>query len=182
MIILNRQEKVISIFLLGTALAGSVIGIFRHNWISNPEILLSPKNLQEVVAKAADDVIINNHKIQISQKNEIENIAKSTHSFAHIVTQKITETKIEPSNPVKNDANKTVSIEKNIEKNSSGLININITSKQDFMALPNIGEVKAGLIIQLRNEMGNFASIKDLEKVKGIGPKTLAKIEPFITI
>ena len=50
------------------------------------------------------------------------------------------------------------------------------------MALPYIGEVKAGLIVQLRNEMGVFTSKKDLEKVKGIGPKTLARIEPFITI
>jgi DNA uptake protein ComE-like DNA-binding protein len=30
--------------------------------------------------------------------------------------------------------------------------------------------------------MGTFTSTKDLEKVKGIGPKTLAKLEPFITI
>jgi len=50
------------------------------------------------------------------------------------------------------------------------------------MALTYIGEVKAGLIIQLRNDMGIFTSIKDLEKVKGIGPKTLAKIEPLLTI
>ena len=50
------------------------------------------------------------------------------------------------------------------------------------MALPYIGDVKAERIIQLRNEIGTFISIKDLEKVNGIGPKTLAKIEPFITI
>ena len=30
--------------------------------------------------------------------------------------------------------------------------------------------------------MGAFVSIKDLEKVKEIGPKILTKIEPFITI
>lgn len=50
------------------------------------------------------------------------------------------------------------------------------------MTLPYIGEVKAGRIIEFRNEMGAFISIKDLEKVKGIGPKTLARLEPFITI
>ena len=50
------------------------------------------------------------------------------------------------------------------------------------MILPYIGEVKAERIIQLRNEIGTFLSIKDLEKVNGIGPKTLIKIEPFISI
>ncbi len=50
------------------------------------------------------------------------------------------------------------------------------------MTLPYIGEVKAERIIQLRNEIGAFLSIKDLEKVKGIGPKTSAKLEPFVTI
>ena len=82
----------------------------------------------------------------------------------------------------KSIVNKTESIEKKVTKNTSGIININIASKEDFMALPYIGEVKAGLIVKLRNELGVFTSIKDLEKVKGIGPKTLARIEPFITI
>ena len=50
------------------------------------------------------------------------------------------------------------------------------------MKLPYIGEVKAERIIQLRNEMGTFISIIDLEKVKGIGQKHSPKIEPFITI
>ncbi len=50
------------------------------------------------------------------------------------------------------------------------------------MVLPYIGEVKAERIIQLRNEIGTFLSIKELEKVNGIRPKTLAKIELFISI
>jgi competence protein ComEA len=78
--------------------------------------------------------------------------------------------------------NKTESIKKNVTINTSGLININSASKEDFMSLPYIGEVKAERIIQLRNEMGVFTSIEDLEKVKGIGPKTLTKIEPQLTI
>ncbi|MFC1565652.1 ComEA family DNA-binding protein [Candidatus Neomarinimicrobiota bacterium] len=45
---------------------------------------------------------------------------------------------------------------------------MNIVSKEYFMKLPYIGEVKAERIIQLRNEMGTFFLIKDLEKVKGI--------------
>ena len=86
--------------------------------------------------------------------------------------------KLLPSNVV----NKTKPEKKKITQNTSELININIASKEDFIKLPYIGEVKAERIIQLRDEMGAFVSIKDLEKVKGIGPKILTKIEPFITI
>jgi len=43
--LLTAQEKNLTIFLLSTALIGSVIGIFRHNWLNNPDILLSQKNL-----------------------------------------------------------------------------------------------------------------------------------------
>ncbi len=78
--------------------------------------------------------------------------------------------------------NKTKSDKKKITQNTSGIININSASKEDFMKLPYIGKVKAERIIQLRDEIGTFVSIKDLEKVKGIGPKIFTKIEPFITI
>ena len=37
---LNQQEKAITIFLSVAAIVGSVIGIFRHNWLKDPEILL----------------------------------------------------------------------------------------------------------------------------------------------
>ena len=78
--------------------------------------------------------------------------------------------------------NKTKPEKKKITQNTSELINISIASKENFIKLPYIGVVKAERIIQLREEMGAFISIKDLEKVKGIGPKILTKIEPFITI
>ena len=68
-----------------------------------------------------------------------------------------------------NSSNKTKSDKKKITQNTSGIININIASKEDFMKLLYIDEVKAEKIIQLRNELGTFISIKDLEKVKGIG-------------
>ncbi len=78
--------------------------------------------------------------------------------------------------------NKTKSIKKKTTQNPSGIININSASKEEFMLLPYIREVKAGRIMEFRNKNGRFESIKDLEKVKGIEPKTLAKLEPFITI
>lgn len=176
--ILNQQEKIILIFLLCAATIGAVIGLFRHNWIANPEILFSPQNLPEVKIRATESKIITEHAQKINQRN----IVDQKHSDNTIEAKSIEVVEDDRRLTENTNVAQTESIKKNVKKNTSGLININSASKEDFMALPYIGEVKAELIIQLRNEMGVFTSIKDLEQVKGIGPKTLEKIEPFITI
>ena len=35
-------------------------------------------------------------------------------------------------------------------------------------------------IIDYREQYGEFASVEDLQKVKGIGAKTLEKLRPFV--
>ncbi len=180
--LLTSQEKNLTIFLLSTALIGAVIGIFRHNWFKTPDILLSPQNLPSYINKIEEENIIAAHNAKIDaqlEKSDIEEIneknllVKSNNNISSISVQETQYTDV---------INKNKSDKKKITQNTSGLININIASKEDFMKLPYIGEVKAERIILLRDEMGTFVSIKDLEKVKGIGSKTLPKIEPFITI
>ncbi len=180
--LLTSQEKNIVVFLLSTAIVGSVIGIFRHDLLKSPRILLSPKNLPSYAKEIREREIIKAHntisnspiiKSEIVDRN-IENNSSSAETGY---------TNNSLSNPsLGNVINKTEPNKKKIIQNTSGLININSASKEDFMTLPHIGEVKAERIVQARNELGRFISIKDLEKVNGIGPKTLAKIEPFITI
>ena len=41
--------------------------------------------------------------------------------------------------------------------------------------LIGVGEKKAQQIVDFRNQQGDFLSIEELTKVKGIGPKTLEK-------
>lgn len=62
---------------------------------------------------------------------------------------------------VESTINKIEPNKKKITQNTSGIININSASKENFMTLPYIGEVKAERIIQARNESGRFVSIKD---------------------
>ena len=64
-----------------------------------------------------------------------------------------------------------------LKKNS---ININRAGKKDLERLPQIGPVTAQKILDLRQEVNGFTKAEDLLKVKGIGPKTLEKIRPFI--
>ncbi|MFQ5586828.1 MAG: ComEA family DNA-binding protein [Thermodesulfobacteriota bacterium] len=59
-------------------------------------------------------------------------------------------------------------------------IEINTATAQDFSALPGIGSAIAERMVRTREEMGGFASVDDIRKVKGIGPKKLAAIRGFV--
>lgn len=65
---------------------------------------------------------------------------------------------------------------------SAGTISINTASQQEFESLPGIGPSIASRILQFRMDNKGFKSIEDLDKVKGIGPKLMAKIRPFLRL
>lgn len=65
---------------------------------------------------------------------------------------------------------------------SSEIININIANKDKLTMLPSIGPVTAERIIRFREDFGPFKSIADLQKVKGIGPKTFEKLKHRILV
>jgi competence protein ComEA len=63
-----------------------------------------------------------------------------------------------------------------------GLININTATATELEELPGIGPSYAKGIIDYRTQNGPFVRVDDLDKVKGIGPKTLEKLRPLVTI
>ena len=62
------------------------------------------------------------------------------------------------------------------------LIDVNAAAVADFAALPSIGEKTAAQIVAFRKSNGAFSSLEELTAVKGIGPKTLEKIRPYLTL
>lgn len=60
-------------------------------------------------------------------------------------------------------------------------IDVNRAGAEELQRLPGIGPVLASRIIAAR-EKAPFRTIDDLDRVSGIGPKTLAKLRPFVAV
>ncbi len=59
-------------------------------------------------------------------------------------------------------------------------VDINAADWPELMQLPGIGEVLAHRIVDSRQAGGPFADHEDLRRVRGIGPKTLEAIRPYL--
>lgn len=64
---------------------------------------------------------------------------------------------------------------------SPQIVSINTASQKDLERLPGIGPATAVYIIEYRNQHGNFRSLEDLKKVKGIGEKKSQALKSHIS-
>ncbi len=62
----------------------------------------------------------------------------------------------------------------------AGLVDVNSASRADLVQVPGIGPALADRILAYRQAHGPFPSIEALEKVRGLGPRTLARLRPFL--
>lgn len=61
-------------------------------------------------------------------------------------------------------------------------IDLNIASAAELESLPRIGPALARRIVEDRDEHGPYRTIEDLDRVPGIGPKTLELVRPFAKV
>jgi competence ComEA-like helix-hairpin-helix protein len=59
-------------------------------------------------------------------------------------------------------------------------IDVNRAQAEDLEIVPGIGKKLAARIIADRNERGAFASVDDVARVSGIGPKLVERMKPFV--
>lgn len=57
-------------------------------------------------------------------------------------------------------------------------IDVNEASSEELQLLPRVGPAIAGRIVEARP----FASIEDLTRVRGIGPRTLERLRPLVAV
>ena len=63
----------------------------------------------------------------------------------------------------------------------SGPIDLNRASASQLDALPGIGPVLAGRIVEQRARQGAFRSVDELLAVRGIGPRLFERLRPLVT-
>lgn len=61
-----------------------------------------------------------------------------------------------------------------------GYVNINTAGATELERLPGVGKVTANAILDYRNRIGRFTSPEQLISVKGIGPKKMEQMRPFV--
>lgn len=74
--------------------------------------------------------------------------------------------------------------ERSAERSSSivRMINLNTASAEELELLPGIGPALAARIVAFRDSHGQFRSINDLDRVSGIGPRTIERLRDKVTV
>lgn len=60
-------------------------------------------------------------------------------------------------------------------------VDLNQADWPELVQLPGIGEILARRIVQSREREGRFLDHEDLTRVRGIGPKTLDRVRPYLS-
>jgi len=61
-------------------------------------------------------------------------------------------------------------------------VNLNTASVEQLATLPGVGPKLAARIVEYRQKSGTFRSTQELINVKGVGEKSFAKIEPWLSV
>ena len=63
-----------------------------------------------------------------------------------------------------------------------GRLDLNRASSEELQGLPGVGPVMAGRILTLRQDLGRFRGLEELESVRGIGPATIERIRALVIV
>ncbi|MBK5096722.1 MAG: ComEA family DNA-binding protein [Gemmatimonadetes bacterium] len=58
----------------------------------------------------------------------------------------------------------------------------NFADETELRRLPGIGPAKASAIVRDRRENGPFGSLEDMERVAGLGEKTVSRLAPYLAL
>jgi competence protein ComEA len=61
-------------------------------------------------------------------------------------------------------------------------ISVNTESEEGLTALPGIGKTMAKAIVEERSKRGGFKHMEEIMRIPGIGPKSYARMKPYLTL
>ena len=73
-----------------------------------------------------------------------------------------------------------VELDRSEVKTAAFQVDLNTADWPELIQLPGIGETLARRIVDSRTTEGPFADHEDLKRVRGIGPKTLDEVRPYL--
>jgi competence protein ComEA len=73
-----------------------------------------------------------------------------------------------------------VEIDREPKRQARFLVDVNEAEWPELAQLPGIGQTLAQRIVASREERGPFLDHSELRRVRGIGPKTLEKMRPYL--
>jgi competence protein ComEA len=73
-----------------------------------------------------------------------------------------------------------IEIDREPKRQARFLVNVNEADWPELAQLPGIGQTLAQRIVASREERGPFLDHSELRRVRGIGPKTLEKMRPYL--
>lgn len=130
-------------------------------------------------------IIINNYEEVEALKNENvknnEQICEITNT-ACVTTEKTITSNITPEESQNTSSKNEAENKKTDNSEVNTIVNINTASIEELTILDGIGESKAILIIEYREEYGPFETKEDILNVKGIGESVYEKIKDRISV
>jgi len=153
----TKQEKIFLSFLLFAIVVGGGIKIYQSH---------SRMAMQVIQSEPADEI---EKKIQ-AKAAQIDSLLQARPITFRKDKFSIDKGGLDSSSSAVVLANRNLSIE------------INSATVAELEQLPQIGPVLADRIVKHRNVYGEFKTIEDLTKVKGIGEKKFNQIKPYIYV
>ena len=88
----------------------------------------------------------------------------------------------QPSRPAGVMGSSRVTADPTRPSKSRAPVDVNRATAAELEAVSGVGAALAARIVEKRAQLGGFGSLDDLVKVRGIGPKTLERLKPFLTV
>lgn len=173
--LLNKKyiKIILAIIILTVITITIILGIIKNN--KKETIDISASNNTDILIRISGEVNKpGEYSVPVNTKlSDAINLAGGLTSNANINT-------ISMDSLITSSQDIVITNKENINDNK--LININLSSINELMMLPGIGESKAKAIIDYRERNGNFKKIEDIMNVSGISLNVFNKIKDYIII